>query len=134
MDLKNLTVFNMIDRNIEYLAAKQQVIAGNIANATTPGYLPKEIEKPAFEQEVGIAGMTLARTNAKHLSGVAKDKNAYHVYTPKPTQALTIDGNGVILEQQMNEASKTSSEYRRMISIYNKYKSLLRTATTKINS
>ena len=33
MDLKNLTVFNMASKNMQYLAARQQVIAENIANS-----------------------------------------------------------------------------------------------------
>ena len=59
--------------------------------------------------------------------------NVAVVYTPKPKDTLTIDGNGVILEDQMNEASKASSEYKRMITIYNSYKKMLSTANTKIN-
>ena len=45
---------------------------------------------------------------------------------------LTIDGNGVILEEQMNEASKASSEYNRMVTIYNAYKNLISTSNTRI--
>lgn len=60
--------------------------------------------------------------------------NNLKVYTPEPTSALTIDGNGVILEEQMNEASKASSEYKRMITIYNKYKSMIQLANTKISA
>ena len=47
--------------------------------------------------------------------------------------ALTIDGNGVVLEDQLNEASKTKSDYNRMLTIYGKYKTMLQTANTKIN-
>ena len=46
---------------------------------------------------------------------------------------MTIDGNGVIIEDQLNEASKASGEYNRMITIYNKYRTMLKTANTKIN-
>ncbi len=121
---------------MQYLQAKQQVIAENIANASTPGYLARDIEKPSFGQEISAAaGLKLSTTNPKHISTVGiKDSSAYHVYTPQPSEALTIDGNGVILEQQMNEASKASSEYKRMITIYNKYKSMMQMANTKISA
>lgn len=136
MDLKNISVFNMANQNMQYLQAKQQVIAENIANASTPGYLARDVEKPSFEQEISAtSGLKLSTTNSKHISSVGtKENSAYRVYTPKPSEALTIDGNGVILEQQMNEASKASSEYKRMITIYNKYKSMIQMANTKISA
>ena len=132
MDLKNLSVFSMAQQNMQYLAAKEKVIAENIANASTPGYLARDIEKPDFGEEL-VAGMALKTTNPKHLSG-SGSAAAYNIYTPQPSEALTIDGNGVILEEQMNAASKASSEYRKMIRIYNKYKTMLTTAATKITT
>ncbi len=139
MDLKNLSVFNMAQQNMQYLSARQQIIAENIANASTPGYLARDIQKPTFADEISSAasaGLKLATTNSKHLQGFPSSQNnsSYQVYTPQPSEALTIDGNGVILEQQMNEASKVSSEYKRMITIFNKYKNLMKIATTKISA
>lgn len=132
MDLKNLSVFSMAEQNMQYLSAREKVLAGNIANASTPGYLPKDIEKPDFGNDL-VANMPLKLTNSKHMSG-ANFGNNLKVYTPEPTSALTIDGNGVILEEQMNEASKASSEYKRMITVYNKYKSMIQLANTKISA
>lgn len=140
MDLKNLTVFNLANQNMRYLSAREKVIAANIANASTPNYLAQDIEKPSFLTELqgSRSNLTLQTTNAKHFGQLKsqtdkQDKNGFIVYTPQPANALTIDGNGVVLEDQMNEASKASSEYKRMITIYNSYKNMLSVANTKIN-
>lgn len=139
MDLKNLTVFSLASQNMRYLSAREKVIAANIANASTPNYLAQDIEKPSFLNEMQTNSTTLGlqTTNAKHFgqlkSESAKQDNGFKIYTPQPKSALTIDGNGVILEDQMNEASKASSEYKRMITIYNSYKNMLSVANTKIN-
>lgn len=140
MDLKNLTVFNLANQNMRYLSAREKVIAANIANASTPNYLAQDIEKPSFLTELqgNRSNLTLQTTNAKHFGQLKsqtdkQDKNGFIVYTPQPANALTIDGNGVVLEDQMNEASKASSEYKRMITIYNSYKNMLSVANTKIN-
>lgn len=141
MDLKNLTVFNLANQNMRYLTAKEKVIAANIANASTPNYLPKDITKPDFFGEVKKANhpnLNLYVTNDKHISYLQSETTkhytgGYVVYTPKPQDTLTIDGNGVIVEDQMNEASKASAEYKKMITIYNSYKKMLSTANTKIN-
>ena len=141
MDLRNLTVFNMAKQNMDYLSLKEKVIAGNIANASTPNYLAKDVTKPSFLDNLreNKPLLELKQTNSKHfgeLKSVATKnqmRNVAVVYTPKPGDSLTIDGNGVILEDQMNEASKASSEYKKMITIYNSYKKMLSTANTKIN-
>ena len=135
MDLKNLSVFGYAKQNMDYLTARQKVIAGNIANATTPGYLARELEKPNFDNDIKEERLQMTLTNPKHMSGIAKNTTQQNlkVYIPRPTSALTIDGNGVILEDQMNEASKTSSEYNRMITLYNKYKTILQLANTKVS-
>ncbi len=132
MDLSNLSVFSLANKNMKYLTERQKVLATNIANANTPGYLPQDVKKPDFGSEL-VAGLAMKTTNPKHMNGIAYNA-AGKVYTPKPATALTIDGNGVVLEEQMNEASKTSSEYNRMISIYTKYKEMLNVANTKISS
>ena len=106
MDLKNLSVFNAAHENMRYLTAKQQVIAENIANASTPGYLAKDIKKIDFQQELSSAAkLPLNVTNNKHLLPDSKAQSVYgyQVYTPQPSDALTIDGNGVILEEQKND-------------------------------
>lgn len=139
MDLKNLTVFNLANQNMRYLAAKERVIAANIANASTPNYVAQDIEKPSFLDNLTVrkTPVEMTMTNKKHLSGLASDvksqSGSYRVFNPVPKDGLTIDGNGIILEDQMNEASKASSEYKRMITIYNSYKNMLSIANTKIN-
>ncbi|MBE6448370.1 MAG: flagellar basal body rod protein FlgB [Alphaproteobacteria bacterium] len=137
MDLKNLSVFNMAQRNMQYLAARQQIIAENIANASTPGYLARDIKKTSFEENLANSTkLQLATTNPKHLQGIPPKEapQEFQIYTPQPSEALTIDGNGVILEDQMNQASKVSSEYKRMITIFNKYKSMMQVASSKISA
>ena len=141
MDLKNLTVFSLANQNMRYLTAKEKVIAANIANSSTPDYLPQDIQKPDFlrkMEEVKHSNLTLHITNSKHFAQLKSETqkqpgNVLAIYTPQPKDALTKDGNGVIVEDQMNEASKASSEYKKMITIYNSYKNMLSTAVTKIN-
>lgn len=133
MDLDNLSIFGLAHQNMQYLATKQRVVAGNLANVNTPDYLPKDVRKPNFSDELENK-LQLNQTNPKHLNVSKKSGFSNEVYTPTPTTPLTIDGNGVVIEDQLNEASKASSEYNRMITIYNKYRTMLRTAMTKINA
>lgn len=132
MDLNNLSVFAAANQNIKYQTERQKVLAANVANANTPGYLPKDLKRPDFGTEFSTH-LKMTVTNEKHLTGVSGSYGGYKVYTPKPSTALTIDGNGVVLEDQMNEISKSKGEYDRVITLYGKYQNMLNTANTKIS-
>lgn len=132
MDLNNLSVFDIAQQNMKYLTEKQRVVATNLANSNTPGYLPKDVEKPSFNSQLS-SNLAMTTTNPMHMSGVGTAGFSNKVYTPKPTTPLTIDGNGVIIEDQLNEANKASGEYGRMITIYNQYRNMIKTANTKIS-
>ena len=139
MDLNNLALFQMIDKERSYLSARQRVLATNIANANTPDYLPKDVEKPDFSKELGEVKkkneLALLKTNPMHLDFPYGEKPQVpnRVYTPRPTNPLSIDGNGVVIEDQLNEVSKTKGDYNRMITIYSAYKNLIKVANTKIS-
>lgn len=133
MDLNNLTVFSLANQDMKYLTERQKILAGNVANANTPGYLAKDLKKPKFSDELNSA-LQMTVTNEKHFTGLGGSSLSARVYTPKPTQPLTIDGNGVVLEDQLNEISKDKGEYTRVMTLYNTYKNMIKTAVTKVSS
>ena len=133
MDLNNLTVFSLANQDMKYLTERQKILAGNVANANTPGYLAKDLKKPKFSDELNSA-LQMTVTNEKHFTGLGGSSLSARVYTPKPTQPLTIDGNGVVLEDQLNEISKDKGEYTRLMTLYNTYKNMIKTASTKVCS
>lgn len=133
MDLNNLTIFQMANKELNYLTERQKVLAANLANSNTPGYLAKDLEHPNFAEVLkNTAAMSV--TNEKHMTGLPSNSAAGKIYTPKPEYALTIDGNGVIIEDQLNKVAETKGDYNRMLSIYNSYRSMLKTAASPIGS
>lgn len=133
MDLNNISLFNIAGKEFAYLTERQKVIAANIANANTPGYLAKDLEKPKFADELKST-VSLRMTHEKHMSGLPTSGFSTKIYTPKPDMALTIDGNGVIIEDQLNKMSETKGDYNRLITIYTQFKNMLSTANTQVNS
>ena len=133
MDLNGIKVFGSIKQNMVYLKERQKVLAENVANAHTPGYAAKDIEKPDFAQFLKSSTSNLAVTHEKHFSHLPSQTSNFKTHVPKPSVALTLDGNGVDIEEQMNEISKTKSEYSRMISIYGKHRDLIRAASRSIS-
>ena len=139
MDLNNLALFRMVDKQRSYLSERQKVLATNVANANTPNYLPKDIEKPDFSYEleqVSEKKLELTKTNPNHLDFPYQKPSAseFRVYTPKPQNPLSLDGNGVVIEDQLNEISKNKGDYNRMVTIYTSFRDMLKTANTKITA
>lgn len=135
MDMFGLSIVNLAKNKLDYLTERQKIIASNIANSDTPGYLSQDIEEPDFASMVkNSSSMKMTVTNPKHMTTAPIQGGMYKVYTPKPDTALTIDGNGVQIEEQLNEAAKVKTEHEKVLTIYNKYKSMLQTANTKINT
>ena len=130
-----LSIVSLAKNKLDYLTERQKIIASNIANSDTPGYLSQDVEEPDFASMVkNSSSMKMAVTNPKHMAAAPVQGGMYKIYTPKPDTALTIDGNGVQIEEQLNEAAKVKAEHEKVLTIYNKYKSMLQTANTKINS
>lgn len=137
MDMSQLSIVNIARNKLAYLSERQRVVAANIANADTPNYIAQDVKEPDFAgmvQNSMSQRLSMVTTNPKHISSAPIQGGAYHIYTPKPDTALTIDGNGVNLEDELNKASKIKSEHEKILTIYNKYKTMLHTANTKINS
>lgn len=133
MDLNNLTIFNMANQELNYLTERQKVLATNLANSNTPGYIAKDLEEPKFQDELKKA-LAVNVTNEKHFAGLPSQISSNGVYTPKPDYALTIDGNGVIIEDQLNKVAETKGDYNRMLTIYTTYRNMLKTANTEPSS
>lgn len=64
----NMTQVPFVEKLLNISSARQRVIAGNIANAATPGYTARAVD---FEQSLAQAGvdqnLTGLRTDERHL-------------------------------------------------------------------
>lgn len=130
MDLANTPFFGMLRQRLDHLSQRQQLIAENIANATTPGYRPRDVDTSGFETMLASAGrsggVTLARTNAGHM-GAGGGSGSTSVITRDDSET-TIDGNAVVLEEQMARAAETRMNFETGIALYQKGLELIRMA------
>lgn len=88
---------------------KMEVIAGNLANANTPGYKAKDID---FQQAMRTAqyGQTkLTTTNEKHIQGTANSR--FDTQFRIPDQPDTGDGNTVDVQKERNAFLETGMRY-----------------------
>ncbi|CUW37275.1 Flagellar basal-body rod protein FlgB [Magnetospirillum sp. XM-1] len=127
----DLGIFKMAKAQMDWIAQRQEVLAGNIANANTPRYLPKDI-KPLNFKEV-LAGTSqpevgAAATNAKHIVPEMAP-SPFKAVTQRRTYESTPDGNAVILEEQMAKMGEANSRYNAAASLFQKYQKMIKTAS-----
>src|SRR5690349_5474471 len=60
MDLSRIPLFEALTKRMGWLGERQGVLAQNIANADTPGYVAKDLAPPDFSQLVAGASQRLA--------------------------------------------------------------------------
>ena len=78
MDWSTISPLRPIKQRLEWLGQRQQVLAGNIANADTSGYVPRDLRPLAFRDAVNREKQVrLAATDARHLAGYARSPGRF---------------------------------------------------------
>ncbi len=117
-------VMRMAQEKARHSAARQVVIAENIAQANTPGFRARDIA--AFSDSYR-SDPTLRATRATHLDAPgSRAELRPHVDSDAPTFAP--NGNTVSLEREMMRAAKTRQGHDLALSIYSSARTVLRTA------
>ncbi len=78
-DPTQMSVFSLMKARLQMLGERQKVIAQNVANVSTPGYVPSDINQEAFAATLqrmagqgaapaGVARTAMAATQAGHMA------------------------------------------------------------------
>jgi flagellar basal-body rod protein FlgB len=124
VDPTQLDLLDLADHRLAWLDQRQAVLAKNIANASTPGWVPQDL--PPFAASLAAAtGTSLARTKPGHLAGTAD--NILAGVTPRPT-ARAPDGNAVAIDQQLAAVADSQTAQELVLNIYKSYLGMFNTA------
>lgn len=132
MDLANTQFFGLLRARLDQLSERQRLISENIANASTPGYRPRDIDTSGFERLLAShaqnsSGLAMTRTNAGHMTPGGTTSAETKVVTRGDSET-TIDGNEVVLEEQMARAAETRMAFETGVALYQKGLQLVRMA------
>lgn len=101
---------------LDYRAARQDMIAGNIANADTPFYRPKDIsfEEALAQKSAEIFAdksqtLALSRTNGAHLGAAESASSLKPTTFFRDGHMARNDGNSVDLDVETTEMAKNST-------------------------
>lgn len=137
MSLSGIPLFSMLQKRLGYLTEQQKVLSENVANADTAKYVPEDLKPFSFQAAVAKAqagsggapgGPTvMAVTQPGHIQP-ARASGAAWKPVKTPDSETTMNGNAVVLEEEMIKMSDARMNYDAAISFYQKSMSLLRMA------
>lgn len=132
MSTENIGLLGALKEKMTWLGQRQKLVAQNVANASTPGFKPRDLKALDFasvlkgQQEQ--TGLGLSVTNAGHMNAEGGGS-----FAPKavvsPDSETTMDGNSVVLEEQMLKMAESRMQYEAALGFYQKSLGLIRMAT-----
>lgn len=137
-DPANISVFSLMKARMQMLGERQKVIAQNVANVSTPGFVPSDINQEAFAatlQRMGSRGAgapartAMVATQAGHMTAPHGPTMPGMTPTKSPDSETTLDGNAVVVEEQMMKIAETRMDFETMVGLYQKSLGLLRLAS-----
>jgi flagellar basal-body rod protein FlgB len=133
--ITDLPILSVLRTRMEWVQARQKVLAENVANADTPGYQPQDLVQPKFKQQGAlqqphVGGVSLERTNPLHLAGFP-DNNSSFRSTSGGSFEVTPTGNAVNLENQMMKVAGNQMDYQVATALYTRSLGLIKTALGK---
>lgn len=131
MSLTDIPLLGALKSRMGWHADRQKVVAENVANASTPGFKPHDLSPQDFgamvrgEAPQGNLGLTM--TNVQHMAPkTAMSPGAKVVLSPD--SETTMDGNAVVLEEQMLRMAESRMQFQAAVGFYEKSIAMMRMA------
>ncbi len=127
MDIRSIPLFEAITKRMAWLTDRQTVLAENVANVNTPGYVEKDLKEPDFRALVtgGSSTLQLAATQPGHIT---TKPDGEIIGTIDTTTDRTLNGNGVSVEAQMMKVSENAADYSLTTTLYKQHLAMLKMA------
>ena len=101
-------VLQLASQRTQWLSARESLIAGNVANANTPGYRATDLQP--FAAVLDSTQVTMVTTNPAHMTPTQEEfASARVVESDSPDE--TLSGNSVNLEQEMIKLGDVNRAY-----------------------
>jgi len=125
MDPTRIALFDLAEKRLTWTAQRQSVLAGNIANANTPGYRARDL-KPFAAALAAVTTVVPEMTQAGHLPG--RPSPGIGGLATDPVKGRALDGNSVALDQQLTKVADTETTQSLVTTIWKKYVGMFNTA------
>jgi flagellar basal-body rod protein FlgB len=126
--LDDIPLFAMLKSKMTYVNAREQVVAQNVANADTPDYMPLDLKPFSFAAMAHTAANRLTVDQPGQMAVGPSAKSGALKPVDTPDTEARIDGNQVVLEDQMNKLTEARVDYETAVDLYQQSMSMITTA------
>jgi flagellar basal-body rod protein FlgB len=122
--MQPIQLFNLASRQAEWLSARQEIVAGNIANANTPQFKAKDVTP--FEAVLDRTFVPMARTNPAHFAS-SDLSAAVEVKDAKLNNEIGVQesGNTVSLSQELSKTGEIKRQYELSTGLVKSFHSMM---------
>ena len=119
MDLFQSTTIPLLEQVIDFSQARHSVLAGNIANSSTPGYVAQDLSVPEFQARLKQAVQDQQNGPQEGVTGSWEGNSAMPLAKASkiPSSILFHDQSQVGLESQVSEMVKNRLQHNMAITI-----------------
>ncbi len=120
-------IFDILSKRLDWLNQRQRVLADNIANSDTPGYVPRDLNEGHFKSvlRTELAPVDPKTTHASHIRGTVVRDGPAMVERQNDAWETSPSGNAVILDEQLIKIAKTQSDHQLISNLYRKHMDMI---------
>lgn len=122
--MQPIQLFNLASRQAEWLSVRQEVVAGNIANATTPQFKAKDVTP--FQAVLDQSFTPMARTNPAHFASNDLSEDV-EVKDSALNNEIGVQesGNTVSLSQELSKTGEIKRQYELSAGLVKSFHSMM---------
>ena len=106
--MQPIQLFELASKQADWLSVRQSVVAGNLANANTPGFKAKDVSP--FQAVLETTGMRMAATQPGHFT---ETEMAGRVVETKPNEEIGVQesGNTVGISEELMKEGQVKRDF-----------------------
>ena len=123
----------VLEEVMQFAQARHEVLAGNVANLSTPGYRTRDLSVDEFQQRLGEAIRSQSSYQRQPIDGIWKSSpgDPMRKVSESVKTILYHDGSDVGLEQQVTEIVKNRMMHNLAVSLLQSQFQMLQTAISE---
>lgn len=123
-----IQLFQLAAHQAHWLSVRQDVVAGNVANANTPGYKAMDVEP--FEAVLASQGRRMSATNSAHFVEDGM-RNAVQVVDDPEMPMVKPSGNSVSLADELIKTGEIRREFQLNVSLVKSFHQMMMMTVSK---
>ena len=129
MALAGIQLFQAFADKMKWHQQRQGILAENIANADTPGYIERDLDPFSIDDgnmPRSMASVSVTTTSPLHIAVSSDDVGSFG--SQSAPFEIRPSGNGVTLEDEMMKVSGNDMDYQTVTALYTRSMAILKTA------